>query len=45
MDDSVLPEKALIAYELTSEFLRCLENGRSVVLSETFHIGNAVLAK
>ncbi len=45
MDDSVPPKKALIAYELTSEFLRCLENGRSVVLSEKFHIGNAVFAE
>lgn len=45
MDDSVSREKALIVYELTSEFLRCLENGQLGSLRQDFQINDEVFAE
>lgn len=45
MDDSVPREKALIAYELTHEFLRCVEKGQTDALKEKFGMSAGVLSE
>lgn len=45
MNDSVSREIALIVYELTSEFLRCVESGQLSSLRQDFHINDEVLAE
>ena len=45
MDASVPRERALIAYDLTHVFLRCLENGQTDALQEKFGIGAGVFSE
>lgn len=45
MDESVPREKALIAYDLTLDFLRFLENGQIDTLKERFGVSSSVLSE